>query len=164
MPVKKRRIASMANFWNGIIKRIRKSPYIQATSKKQKPDFMHHKKEWVQLPYEGALYQSLGANTKTRRPVALRVFRGGWGRNRRRDRPKGRSSDEEAGPRTLAGASLCAACAAAGYDKKDRDALKASRSLPLRAPPMRQNLRSGWPAGALPGMRPPLPRRRPGPV
>ena len=24
---------------------------------------MLHKKEWVQLPYEGALYQSLGANT-----------------------------------------------------------------------------------------------------
>ena len=27
---------------------------------------MHHKKEWVQLPYEGALYQSLGANTARR--------------------------------------------------------------------------------------------------
>lgn len=53
----------MANFWNGIIRHIRKNLYIQTTSKKQKPDFMHHKKEWVQLPYEGALYQSLGANT-----------------------------------------------------------------------------------------------------
>ena len=54
----------MANFWNGIIRHIRKNLYIQTTSKKQKPDFMHHKKEWVQLPYEGALYQSLGANTR----------------------------------------------------------------------------------------------------
>ena len=30
---------------------------------------MHHKKEWVQLPYEGALYQSLGANTKSAIPL-----------------------------------------------------------------------------------------------
>ena len=32
---------------------------------------MHHKKEWVQLPYEGALYQSLGANTN---PVEIFQF------------------------------------------------------------------------------------------
>ena len=92
-------------------------------------------------------------------------FRGGWGRNRRRDRPKGRSSDEEAGPRTLAGASLCAACAAAGYDKKDRDALKASRPLPLRAPPGRTSVPERRPVPCPGrGCAHRFPRRRPGPV
>ena len=96
---------------------------------------------------------------KTRRPVALRVFSRRFGKGpeaRPPERPvlgrKYRSPD----PRRT----RTSACTAPprGMIKKDRDALmKASRSLPLRAPPMRQNLRSGWPAGALPGMRPPLP-------
>ena len=71
----------MANFWNGIIRHIRKNLYIQTTSKKQKPDFMHHKKEWVQLPYEGALYQSLGANTNKHDSFDTKVSEtnGGYG-------------------------------------------------------------------------------------
>ena len=95
---------------------------------------------------------------KTRRPVALRVFSWRFGKGPgvrlpkraalgRRDPAPGPSPDKD----------VRLHCAAAGYDKKDRDALKASRSLTLRAPPMRQNLRSGWPVGAWPGMRPPLP-------
>ena len=95
---------------------------------------------------------------KTRRPVALRVFfvavrEGTGGETARKASPRtkrpvpGPSPEQAFAPPALP----------RGMTKKDRDALKASRSLTLRAPPMRQNLRSGWPVGALPGMRPPLP-------
>ena len=42
---------------------------------------MHHKKEWVQLPYEGALYQSLGANTNKHDSFDTKVSEtnGGYG-------------------------------------------------------------------------------------
>ena len=40
---------------------------------------MHHKKEWVQLPYEGALYQSLGANTKQYNPNQIFPVGDGFG-------------------------------------------------------------------------------------